>query len=190
MSVFFKYVCCAKSLQQCPALWTIACQAPLSMGILQARILEWVAIPPPRIFPAQGSNPNLLHLLFWQAGSLQLAPYTHELPGNLNKMLIQQMDRGLSICLSNKLPGDSDAAGLWATLSRALRSLPLRHSQILMRINRSILCDLRFSVSHFRERKKLEATGLSDGYLSLEGWEHGLAWTLALPPITLLWPSC
>ena len=25
--------------------WTVACQAPLSMGILQARILEWVAIP-------------------------------------------------------------------------------------------------------------------------------------------------
>ena len=26
-------------------LWTVSCQAPLSMGILQARILEWVAIP-------------------------------------------------------------------------------------------------------------------------------------------------
>ena len=26
-------------------LWTVAHQAPLSMGILQARILEWVAIP-------------------------------------------------------------------------------------------------------------------------------------------------
>ena len=25
--------------------WTAACQAPLSMGILDARILEWVAIP-------------------------------------------------------------------------------------------------------------------------------------------------
>ena len=25
-------------------LWTVACQAPLSMGILQARILEWVAM--------------------------------------------------------------------------------------------------------------------------------------------------
>ena len=25
--------------------WTVACQAPLSMGILQARILEWVAMP-------------------------------------------------------------------------------------------------------------------------------------------------
>ena len=25
--------------------WTVACQAPLSMGILQARRLEWVAMP-------------------------------------------------------------------------------------------------------------------------------------------------
>ena len=25
--------------------WTVACQAPLSMGIFQARILEWVAMP-------------------------------------------------------------------------------------------------------------------------------------------------
>ena len=25
--------------------WTVACQARLSMGILQARILKWVAIP-------------------------------------------------------------------------------------------------------------------------------------------------
>ena len=25
-------------------LWTVACQAPLSMGILQARILDWVAV--------------------------------------------------------------------------------------------------------------------------------------------------
>jgi len=28
--------------------WTLACQAPLSMGILQARILEWVAMPSSR----------------------------------------------------------------------------------------------------------------------------------------------
>ena len=25
--------------------WTVACQAPLSMGILQVRILQWVAYP-------------------------------------------------------------------------------------------------------------------------------------------------
>ena len=40
--------------------WTVACQASLSMGILQARILEWVAIPFSRIFLTQGSNPGLL----------------------------------------------------------------------------------------------------------------------------------
>ena len=28
--------------------WTVACQAPLSMGIFQARILEWVAMPSSR----------------------------------------------------------------------------------------------------------------------------------------------
>jgi len=31
-------------------LWTAACQALLSMGILQARILEWVAMPSSRRF--------------------------------------------------------------------------------------------------------------------------------------------
>ena len=29
-------------------LWTVACQAPLSMAILQARMLEWVAMPSSR----------------------------------------------------------------------------------------------------------------------------------------------
>ena len=37
-------------------------QAPLSMGILQARILEWIAMPSSRrSSPTQGSNPGLLH---------------------------------------------------------------------------------------------------------------------------------
>ena len=34
--------------QLCPTLcdpWTVAPEAPLSVGILQTRILEWVAIP-------------------------------------------------------------------------------------------------------------------------------------------------
>ena len=29
--------------------WIVACQAPLSKGILQARILEWVAVPSSRV---------------------------------------------------------------------------------------------------------------------------------------------
>ena len=42
---------CAKSLQLCLTpcnLWTVAQQALLSSGILQARILEWVAMPSSR----------------------------------------------------------------------------------------------------------------------------------------------
>ena len=34
--------------QSCPTLaspWTVACHAPVSIGILQARILEWLAMP-------------------------------------------------------------------------------------------------------------------------------------------------
>ena len=44
-------------------------------GILQQRILEWVAMPSSRgIFPTQGSNLFLLHFLHWQADSLSLVP--------------------------------------------------------------------------------------------------------------------
>ena len=35
-------------VQLCVTLWTIALQAPLSTGILQARILEWVSMPSSR----------------------------------------------------------------------------------------------------------------------------------------------
>ena len=41
----------AKSLshvRQFATPWTVACQAPLSMGILQLSILEWVAMPSSR----------------------------------------------------------------------------------------------------------------------------------------------
>ena len=48
--------------QSCPTLCNsidYSLQAPLFMGILQARILEWAAMPSSRgIFPAQGWNPR------------------------------------------------------------------------------------------------------------------------------------
>ena len=45
------------------------------MGILQARVLEWVAISFFRgIFPTQGRNPRLLFILHWQAGCCLLSP--------------------------------------------------------------------------------------------------------------------
>ena len=42
----------------CGTPWTAACQAPLSMGILQARTLEWVPYPSPGDLPHPGIEPS------------------------------------------------------------------------------------------------------------------------------------
>ena len=41
--------------------WTTARQAPLSMGILLAKILEWFDMPSSMDLPDQGSNPGHLY---------------------------------------------------------------------------------------------------------------------------------
>ena len=51
--------------------WTVACQAPLSMGILQAKILEWV--PPLGDLPTPGFEPR--------SPALQVGSLLSELPG-------------------------------------------------------------------------------------------------------------
>ena len=59
----------AKSLQSGLTLCDLMdCSLPDSSvhGILKARILELVPCPPQGIFPTQGSNPPLLHLLHWR----------------------------------------------------------------------------------------------------------------------------
>ena len=47
---FFVYYVLSRSshVQLFAILWTVARQAPLSMGMLQARMLEWVAMPSSR----------------------------------------------------------------------------------------------------------------------------------------------
>ena len=62
-------VLCVPSHFSCVQLfatpWTVTRLAPLSTGILQARILEWVAVPSSRgIFPTQGLNLGLLQALY------------------------------------------------------------------------------------------------------------------------------
>ena len=52
------------------SLWSIACQAPLSMEFPGQEFWSGLPFPPPGIFPTQGSNPRLLH---WQAYSLPLS---------------------------------------------------------------------------------------------------------------------
>ena len=60
---------CAKLLQSCPSLYNpMDCSPPGSsvQEILQARILEWVAISFFRGFPDPGIETICLHLLHWQ----------------------------------------------------------------------------------------------------------------------------
>ena len=92
----------AKSLQLCLTLCDLMdCSPPGSSvrGILQGRILEWVAISPPGdlpnsgifqgIFPTQGWHLHLFCLLYWQGGSLPLAP-----PGKPSVIQGEQQNRG------------------------------------------------------------------------------------------------
>ena len=67
----------AESLQSCPTLCNPMNYSSPGFsvhGILQARILEWVAVPSSRGSSQQGLNPALRHLLHWQVGSLPPAP--------------------------------------------------------------------------------------------------------------------
>ena len=53
--------------------WTVACQAPLSVGFPRQEYWSRLAIPYSRgILLTQGLNPNLMCLLHWQLDSLPL----------------------------------------------------------------------------------------------------------------------
>ena len=83
----------AQPLQLCPTLCgPMDCSLPGSsvLGILQARILEWVAMSSSRrSYPTQGLNPGLLGLLRLQASFLPLVP--PEKPGVFTSHLIFQL---------------------------------------------------------------------------------------------------
>ena len=67
----------AQSLQLCPTLCDpMDCCLPGSSvhGILQARILEWVAMPPPGDFPSPGFEPASLASPVLQVDSLPTEP--------------------------------------------------------------------------------------------------------------------
>ena len=56
------------------ALWTVACQAPLSMGFSGEEYWSGLPCPPPGDLPGQGSNLHLLCLLHWQVCFLPPVP--------------------------------------------------------------------------------------------------------------------
>ena len=55
-------------------LWSVARQAPLSMGFSRQECWSGLPFPPPGDLPTQGSNSSLLHFLHWQACSLPPGP--------------------------------------------------------------------------------------------------------------------
>ena len=72
--------------------WTVARQAPPSMGILQARILEWVAMPFFRVLPSPGIEPR--------SPALQAASLPFEPPGkpSTSEIDIRQSARSCTLC--------------------------------------------------------------------------------------------
>ena len=63
------------SRRLCATLWTVACQAPMSMGFSRQEYWSGLPCPSPRDLPNPGierasPTPNL----HWQVGSLPLAP--------------------------------------------------------------------------------------------------------------------
>ena len=76
---------CFSCVQFCVTLWIVAQQALLSMGFIQARKLEWVAmpssrdLPDPGIEPASLTSPALAGRFFttratWEAHIVLIAP--------------------------------------------------------------------------------------------------------------------
>ena len=68
------YMCVLSSVWLFATAWTIACQAPLSVGFSRQEYWSGCSTLLQRIFPTQGLNLGLLHLLHWQAGSLPITP--------------------------------------------------------------------------------------------------------------------
>ena len=76
--------CMLSHVQFFAAPWTVAHQAPLSMGFSRQEYWSGLPCPPPRYLPDPRIKPNLSCLLHWRAGSLPLVPlgkpdniYTH-----------------------------------------------------------------------------------------------------------------
>ena len=110
-------------------------------GILQARILEAVAISYPKgIFPTQGPNPSLLYLLLWQVDSLLLSHNGNPLPGYVDHLWTFWMD----IWPGGLCGGDSEEKLIFLRI-QVLHSGTVRR---LWQWGSALCCQIRASASH------------------------------------------
>ena len=77
----YVYTCVhAKSLQSCPTLvtlWTVALQAPLSIGFCRQEYYSGLLSPPPGDLPDPGIKP-MYHYVSWIAGGIFITSATWE----------------------------------------------------------------------------------------------------------------
>ena len=74
ISYVYYVLSCFSHAQLFAIPWTEAHQAPLSMGFSRQEYWSGLPCPPSRDLPDPGTEPTLLSLLHWQAGSLPLMP--------------------------------------------------------------------------------------------------------------------
>ena len=65
---------CISRVQLFAALWTVAHQAPLTMGFSRQEYWSGMPCPPPRDHPNPGIKPVFLMSSAWQVGSLPQVP--------------------------------------------------------------------------------------------------------------------
>ena len=73
---------CFSCVQLFATLWTIACQAPLSMGFSRQEYWSGLLCPAPGDLPDPGIEPGSLMSPAWQVGSLPLEPHGRPMQDN------------------------------------------------------------------------------------------------------------
>ena len=91
--------------------WAAACSAPLSLGILQARILEWVAMPSSRGTSRPRDWTQVSHtagrfFTIWATREAPCTAYWNKKYRNIVKQLWQPWNSGLRLSLLQLSPQD------------------------------------------------------------------------------------
>ena len=94
--------------------WTVAHQAPLSMGFSRQEYWSGLPFPPPGDLPDPGIEPMSLSLLNWQKGSLPLVP-----PETPHALTSVQFSSVTQLCLT---PCNS--------MNRSTPGLPVHHQPL------------------------------------------------------------
>ena len=81
--------------------WTVTCQVPLSMGFSRQEHWSGCHFLLQGIFPTQGSNSSLLHLLYWQTGALPAEPTGNPIIWDKIQIPILQNGTPLSVLLKS-----------------------------------------------------------------------------------------